>query len=258
MTEDERKELKMARRCDHCGKGFAEGSIHVCSPVDFNENLKRAMKPVEGAKFDANKPDHSLLPPDALVDIIRVYEQGVKKYGRDNWRKGLLYSRIFSAIMRHLWAWWKGSDINEEDGGVRHLAQAAWGCLTLLEYTRTAKYGHFDDRPVDEPWPVDPPLTQEEPYEFKPAPPPRGVLCFHEWEYDTSYSDTAGLHTRWRCKKCKEIWLVSDPPVSIPSVWVGDPNPVPYTITCTAGAFAGKTFLYQNGELKTLSKQEEV
>lgn len=101
----------------------------------------------QGAKYDTGKPDYSLLPSDSLVDLVRVYEHGVRKYGRNNWRKGLLYSRIFAAIMRHLWAWWKGSERNDEDEGLRHLAQAAWGCITLLEYTRIeGQYSKFDDR----------------------------------------------------------------------------------------------------------------
>lgn len=121
--------------------------MHICQFVDYQENLKKALQPVEGAKYDAGKPDYSLLPSDSLVNLIRVYEHGVRKHGRDNWRKGFMYSRIFSAIMRHLWAWWKGSETNDEDEGVRHLAQAAWGCFTLLEYTQgTGQYDKFDDR----------------------------------------------------------------------------------------------------------------
>lgn len=112
--------------------------------------------PPEGTKFDKGKPDWSLLPPDPLVDIIRVYEHGVRKHGKDNWRKGFYYSRIFAAIMRHLWDWWKGADNNPDDENLKHLAQAAWGCLTLLEYTKTAKYADFDDRLIDDTMPVIP------------------------------------------------------------------------------------------------------
>lgn len=100
----------------------------------------------EGLKFDAEKPDYSLLPPDALEDLVRVYDYGVLKYGRDNWRQGLAYSRIFAAIMRHLWAWWRSAD-RDQESGLRHLAQAAWGCFTLLEYSKNLTYISFDDRP---------------------------------------------------------------------------------------------------------------
>jgi len=109
----------------------------------------------EGLKYDQGKPDYSLLPPDSLEEVVRVYDFGCKKYERDNWRRGIKYSRIFGAIMRHLWAWWKCED-RDEESGLRHLAQAAWGCFTLLEYTRNAKYQLFDDRLVDTGAPVNP------------------------------------------------------------------------------------------------------
>lgn len=246
------RELPMARRCDHCGIAFAEGSVHICKEVDFKENLKRAMRPVEGLKFDDQKPDHSLLPPDALVDIIRVYELGAKRYGRDNWRKGISYSRIFSAIMRHLWAWWKGSDTNSEDAGLKHLAQAAWGVITLLEYTRDSNYSAYDDRIFRRK-----PMPREEPPQSE-----RDVTtiitpnCLHEYDYDSSWSDTAGLHTRWRCKKCGHQHIVNDPPISIPSVWVGSPWPITFSLTTTEHP-EGVTYVYQNGEVvKALSKPE--
>jgi hypothetical protein len=280
----------MARVCNKCGKAFSDGDIHICDPIrdlqpgmalsgtcpdchgtiDLSGRVIHVCKKKEGIKHDQGKPDHSLLPPDALVDIIRVYELGVRKYGRDNWRRGLAYSRIFGAIMRHLWAWWKGEEINKEDDNLSHLAQAAWGCLTLLEYTRTAKYGLFDDRPVLDTVPVDLPLSQEEPYDFKRTisaekyppepPPPFRRDCppdSHEWEYETSRGVTNGTITLWKCKKCDVKKETVEPPVSIPSCWSPDFNPMPYTITITSGARAGESYeVLPGGVLKALSKPE--
>lgn len=111
------------------------------SPKSSGKNL------TEGAKFDGGKLDWTLLPPESIEEVIAVYMYGCKKYERNNWRKGILYSRIFAAIMRHLWAWWKGED-EDKESGLRHLAQAAFGCLTLLEYSRLDSLGYskYDDR----------------------------------------------------------------------------------------------------------------
>jgi Domain of unknown function (DUF5664) len=35
--------------------------------------------------------------------------------------------------MRHLWKFWRGENVDSEDG-VHHGIHAAWCCLTLFEY----------------------------------------------------------------------------------------------------------------------------
>lgn len=164
-------------------RSYGNGPLFVSGDhlIPFiTESAEEEMK-TQGAKHDDGKHDWSLLPPDATEEVIRVYEHGVNKYGRDNWRKGLYFSRIFSAIMRHLWAWWKGADRNAEDANLKHLAQAAWGCLTLLEYTKNSKYGLFDNRLVEDCAPVDEvsipsvwiePISRDVKYTITCTPPP--------------------------------------------------------------------------------------
>jgi hypothetical protein len=40
----------------------------------------------EGRKFDAGKPDYTLLPWASVEEIVKVLDFGAKKYARDNWR----------------------------------------------------------------------------------------------------------------------------------------------------------------------------
>ena len=126
----------MARLCNHCGKAFADGALHFCHHPD---------PPKEGAKWDDGKVDWSYLPSGAVGEILKIYAGGAKKYGRGNYQKGIHYSRVFSAAMRHLWAWWRGEELDQESG-LSHLAHAAWNIITLLEYTQDNKYRSFDDR----------------------------------------------------------------------------------------------------------------
>jgi hypothetical protein len=98
---------------------------------------------VECLKFDGEKLRFDLVPPLPLEQLVKVYGMGAKKYKDHNWRRGLRWSRAFAAIMRHLWAWWKG-ETHDPESGISHLAHAAWGCFSLMEYEQT--HPEFDDR----------------------------------------------------------------------------------------------------------------
>ena len=102
----------------------------------------------EGTKYDGDKTKWDLIPYGALDEVAKVYTGGAKKYDDWNWAKGIKYSRIFAAMMRHLIAfWWYKKRINEEDFGLHHLAHAIWGALTLLHYEQNYEtYKSFDDR----------------------------------------------------------------------------------------------------------------
>ena len=97
----------------------------------------------EGMKYDGDKLRFDLIPPEPLERLAEVYTMGAAKYEDRNWEKGIKWGRVFGAIMRHMWAWWKGEDVDPESG-LPHLAHAAWGCFALLEYRNTRR--DFDDR----------------------------------------------------------------------------------------------------------------
>lgn len=102
---------------------------------------------LEGAKLDTGKVGLDLLPPEPLIQIARVLDFGAKKYASYNWAKGIKYSRVYSAALRHLFAWWKGEDVDPETG-LSHLAHAGCCVLFLLQYELSKR--DFDDRPVKE------------------------------------------------------------------------------------------------------------
>lgn len=94
-------------------------------------------------KFDDNKPAYDLIAKQGLHELALVYTFGAKKYARRNWEKGMNWCRVFGAIMRHSWAWFRGETLDPESG-LHHMAHAAFGCLALVEYHYT-KAGK-DDR----------------------------------------------------------------------------------------------------------------
>lgn len=96
-----------------------------------------------GLKFDQDKPPLDLLPMEALIQVADVLKDGAIKYGRNNWQKGMRWTRLLGGALRHLFAWGKGEDTDPETGR-SHLAHAACCVLFLISY-QTYQKGD-DDR----------------------------------------------------------------------------------------------------------------
>lgn len=97
----------------------------------------------EATKYDKGKPAIELIPRAALEGEGHVLAFGAQKYDRHNWRKGMDWSRLVGAAMRHIAAWNDGEDIDPESG-ISHLAHARCCLGFLMEYQ--AKELGEDDR----------------------------------------------------------------------------------------------------------------
>lgn len=100
------------------------------------------------AKNDKGKPTYELIPFDLLDDVNKVLQHGQKIYGTNNWQKteGFKLSRCYNALLRHMFAWWRGEDIDPESG-ISHLAHAMCNLLFLTYHFRYTK--GCDDRPKE-------------------------------------------------------------------------------------------------------------
>ncbi len=99
-----------------------------------------------GVKYDAGKVPLDLLPMDALVEVGEILKFGAEKYAPYNWARGMLYSRLIAACMRHVFSFNKGED-NDPETGRSHIAHALCCLLFLMEYeTKKNEYKQFDDR----------------------------------------------------------------------------------------------------------------
>lgn len=98
-------------------------------------------------KADDQKPRFDLIPPNALIDVARVFTFGAKKYEDHNWMRGFRWGRLFASTMRHLWSWW-GGETNDSESGLPHLAHATCCILMLLEYSIICTMDDVDDRPI--------------------------------------------------------------------------------------------------------------
>lgn len=88
---------------------------------------------MSGVKFDEDKVRMELLPPELLVGTAQILTFGAEKYGVRNWEGGMDWSRVFGALMRHMWAWWKGENLDPETGH-SHLKHAACCIAFLMAY----------------------------------------------------------------------------------------------------------------------------
>ena len=99
----------------------------------------------EGRKNDIGKARHDLIPPELPDAVAQVLAFGANKYGERNWEKGMKWGRPYAALMRHMWAWWRGEKADPETG-MSHLWHASC-CLAFLVAFEARKTG-VDDRPV--------------------------------------------------------------------------------------------------------------
>jgi hypothetical protein len=95
-------------------------------------------------KFDGGKPRLGLLPKKALTETAKVLTFGAEKYDAHNWRKGLEYSRLEDAALRHVFAWADGED-RDPESGLSHLAHALCCLMFLLEFVAEERHD-LDDR----------------------------------------------------------------------------------------------------------------
>ncbi len=98
-------------------------------------------------RFDSGKPRLDLVPVSTIQGLAEVLTFGAEKYGDNNWRNGMKFSRAYASLMRHLLAYWSGQD-NDLESGLPHLHHVLCNVAFLVEYTKT--HPELDDRPNKE------------------------------------------------------------------------------------------------------------
>jgi hypothetical protein len=90
-----------------------------------------------GMKFDSDKPDYSLVPFEALDEVVKVLTYGANKYDRFNWEK-VEDIRYQAAALRHISAYMQGEKYDPETG-INHLAHAVCSLLFLTQFDLNSK-----------------------------------------------------------------------------------------------------------------------
>lgn len=139
----ENRSASAERVAEACGVDveYAGELIARISTEDWRTEI---VPKLEGKKFDAAKPRHDLIPPELPEVVAQVLTFGAAKYGPRNWENGMAWGRPFAALMRHMWAWWRG-ETHDPETGMSHLWHAAC-CIAFLVAYEARNIGE-DDRP---------------------------------------------------------------------------------------------------------------
>jgi len=124
--------------------GHTDDTVNTCPKrqTKHNTGYHPATAPL---KYDADKPRPELIPPEALEEIAKVLAFGADKYAAGNWAtgNGFAWSRLYGALLRHLYAWARGED-KDPESGLSHLAHA--GCMLVFLIAHVRRKHGADDR----------------------------------------------------------------------------------------------------------------
>jgi len=143
---------------------------------------------MSGLKYDSEKPRLDLVDPWAIEGLAKVLTFGAKKYDAHNWRKGITFSRLLSALERHLIAVKKGIDIDEESG-LPHIDHLGCCWMFLSYFMKTIDQTGLDDRFVNN-WEEDPSKPLWDTYDPKQDKVPEETrqAIIQKWKEDCQNS----------------------------------------------------------------------
>lgn len=101
----------------------------------------------KGLRFNSNKLRWSLVDFDALEPMVKVLEFGAQKYADHNWKKGLKTTEVCESLIRHLTAYLRGED-NDQESKLPHVGHILCNAMFLSYIHRYQPT--FDDRYKDE------------------------------------------------------------------------------------------------------------
>jgi hypothetical protein len=107
--------------------------------------LKEAINKAD--RFNEGKLKWSLVDFDSLEDMVKVLEFGAKKYGCNNWKKGLKTTEIVESLLRHTTAYIRCEDVDSESK-ISHIGHIMCNAM-FLSYMNKYK-PEFDSRIIDE------------------------------------------------------------------------------------------------------------
>jgi hypothetical protein len=85
----------------------------------------------EAVKGDKGKAPLSWVPRIAVEQEALAFKFGAVKYGKGNYQKGMEWSRLLDAALRHIYAFSDGEN-NDSESNLSHLAHARSNLAMLM------------------------------------------------------------------------------------------------------------------------------
>lgn len=118
-------------------QGWTSAALRVKpSTMTMSEKLK-------AIKHDTDKARLSYAPKCALEGMSRALTYGAKKYGKNNYKSGMQWSRVLDALLRHTYAFIDKED-NDPESALCHVDHIL-ACAAMLSFYVSNKVGE-DDR----------------------------------------------------------------------------------------------------------------
>ncbi len=106
----------------------------------------RTKKSAGGFRHDTGKLRMDLVSPEAVEALARISTYGADgkpaseefpgkptPYPERNWESGMDWGRVFASLNRHLWAFWRGEELDPESG-LPHVEHMLWNAAALVTY----------------------------------------------------------------------------------------------------------------------------
>lgn len=116
------------------------------SVVGGDKIIKTETGAIRSSPEGKGRPE--LISVHGIMRLSRHYENGVDKYGEDNWMKGLSMRKCIGSALRHLLKY-LGGDRSED-----HLAAIAWNVFVVIDHEERIERGMLDPKLNDLPAPV--------------------------------------------------------------------------------------------------------
>lgn len=97
----------------------------------------------KGLRYNEGKLRYDLLHPVAQEGLAKVLTIGANKYAHRNWEKGMEWTTVLASLKRHLAAFERGEDFDEESGEL-HINHIQANAHFISSYYKIAP--QYDDR----------------------------------------------------------------------------------------------------------------
>ena len=97
-------------------------------------------------RFNEEKLQWSLVDFKSLEPLVQVLTYGTKKYSRNNWKKGLPPNKTCESLLRHIFAYMSGEDVDPESN-LSHIGHMMCNVM-FLSYNAT-NHPELEDREIN-------------------------------------------------------------------------------------------------------------
>lgn len=112
-------------------------------PMEVSEEINFQR---QALRYNQGKLKWALVDFKSLEGLVEVLEYGANKYAPDNWKKGMPVKEVAESLMRHLFAFLDGEDVDPESG-CRHISHVMCNAM-FIEFILREK-AHYDNRKIE-------------------------------------------------------------------------------------------------------------